>query len=198
MTDTVSQPPQGATTLRRRSLRGEPTSTLAPSTGAALAALVGRGQGIPEIATALALTEDAVRVKLKEAGLLELVEAPPEDGCPNDNNAADLTASPGNAGAGTFAETLSTGSHLEALGGPPVVIDQGPKRRGRGPNKPKAETAFPPDLFPPTPPAKPEPTPEDYMALGKLVAQARRGGATIEDMVADARYLLKLVELFGY
>jgi hypothetical protein len=145
---------------------------------------VGRGQGIPEIATALALTEDAVRVKLKEAGLLELVEAPPEGEPAGLPVAADIDA--GGLVGGLIATTPA---------GP--VIDQGPKRRGRGPNKPKPEAvggAVPSTTYKPLP----EPTLEDYTALGKLVAKARAENQSIEDMIIDARRLLKLAELFGY
>ena len=176
----MSDTPVESVTVRRRSLRGEPTSTLSPSPEASLASMVGRGKGINEIALHLALTHDEVRERLSAAGLLELVEAPD----------APVAALP----------TLGPAFVLTRTPDAPPVVSQEPKRRGRPPKVREPVAAAPPPVAAPVAAAAPvaQPTVEDFTDLGLMTAEARKRGVTLDVFILDARRTVYIADLFGF
>ena len=186
----MSDTPVESVTVRRRSLRGEPTSTLSPSPEASLASMVGKGKGINEIALHLALTHDEVRERLSAAGLLELVEAPdaPAPALPTLGPAFVLTRTPD----------------------APPVVSQEPKRRGRPPkireeqppviSVTSAQTVVATAVVPPaaTIPARLDEVADDLRELGAMCLLARMDGVPVEVRFAEARALVARADRLGY
>lgn len=193
----MSDTPVESVTVRRRSLRGEPTSTLSPSPEASLASMVGKGKGINEIALHLALTHDEVRERLSAAGLLELVEAPdaPAPALPTLGPAFILTRTPD-----APAVTLPA----------PPVVSQEPKRRGRPPkireeqphvvSVASAQTVVAAAVVPPTAtiPARLDEAADDLRELGAMCLLARMDGVPVEVRFAEARALVARADRLGY